>query len=244
MKIKTFSFISILSFLLTVSVFAQSGFKADATDNRNQASFISDAPFEKIVGVANGLEANVMLDINNITNNPKGMVKVPVDKIKTGIDLRDEHLRSKDWLYADKYPAALFELISIENSNSNSLSNGKKTDVKLKGKFSVHGVTNEVIVPATLTYFKENEMTKSKMPGNLLVVNTEFNIKLSDYGIRIPDMVVGKVNDEVKITANFVASDAANMTGNPCNPCSTTEGKCNPCKMKEGKCNPCKMKKG
>lgn len=236
---------AIFTLLLSVNLLAQT-FVADSKDGRNQASFISDAPFEKINGLASGLNATVMINSNDITQKPMGKVIVPISNIKTGIDLRDEHLRSEMWLNAEKYPNAEFQLTGIKNPSSKRLNDGQKVKATLVGKFSVHGVTKEIEVPATLTYFKESERTKAKAPGNLLVANADFNIKLADYGVKIPDMVVGKVNDEVQINVNFVASDKSASGVNPCNPCSMDKGKCNPCAikdMKKGQCNPCSMKK-
>jgi len=238
----------VLMFLISISLSAQT-FNTESKDARNQASFISDAPFEKIVGVSSGLDATVMINKDDITNSPKGMVKVPISNIKTGIDLRDEHLRSKDWLNAEEYPYAVFHLKGIKNPSSKKLVNGEKVKATLVGTFSVHGKSQEIEVPAQLTYFKESEQTKARTEGNLLVANAEFSIKLSDYGVKVPMMVVGKVNEEVKISTNFVASDANGGMSpcSACNPCGTKqmEGKCNPCSMKKANpCNPCAMKKG
>jgi polyisoprenoid-binding protein YceI len=198
--------------MLGLNLFAQS-FSTDTKDARNQAAFISDAPLEKINGLANGLNATVMINTNDITEKPMGKVTVPVNNIKTGIDLRDEHLRSEMWLNAGKFPYAEFQLTGIKNPSSKSLNDGQKVKVTLVGKFSVHGVTKDIEVPAELRYFKESEKTKAKAPGNLLVANADFKIKLAEYGVMIPDMVVGKVSDEVQININFVASDK-NASGN------------------------------
>lgn len=244
---KTFSNLGLFLMLLGVSLSAQT-FTVDSKDARNQASFTSEAPFEKIVGVASGLSAMVMINKDDVTDMPKGIVKVPITNIKTGIDLRDEHVRSEDWLNASKYPFAEFKLKGIQNTTSGKLEPGQKVKATLLGDFTVHGITKEIKVPTELTYFEQNEQTKAKMPGNLLVVNAEFSIKLSDYGVEIPSMVVGKVNEAVEISVNFVASDANAGGMNPCgacNPCGMkTEGKCNPCSMKkDNPCNPCAMKK-
>lgn len=253
-KLSSFKITLIITFVIGLNVFAQT-FSVDPADGRNQAAFISDAPFEKINGLASGLDATVMLNVNDITQKPMGKVKVPINTIKTGIDLRDEHLRSEMWLNSTKYPYAEFQLTGVKNPSSKNLKEGQKVNCTLLGKFTVHGTTKDVEVPATLTYFKESEKTKAKVPGNLLVASADFNIKLADYGVKIPDMVVGKVSDQVQISTSFVASDK-NASGNPCgmvqdkcNPCSMKdmkEGQCNPCAMKDkksGQCNPCAMKK-
>lgn len=238
---KSFSKYAAVLMLLVISTLSAQTFSVDSKDGRNQATFTSEAPFEKIVGVSNGLDAVAMIDINDL-NNAKGKVTVPIANLKTGIALRDEHLRSESWLNAEKFPNAEFMLNGIEGAKN--LSDGVAANVNLTGKFSVHGVSKEISIPAKITYFKESAKTKVRTEGNLLVVNAKFNVKLSDYNVQIPDMVKGKLSEDVEVTVNFIASDANAMAGG-CNPCGMkTDGKSNPCEMKNSNpCNPCAMKK-
>ncbi len=248
-KIRLFVMMLLTAF---ISLNAQT-FKASG-DTRNQASFESDAPLENIVGVSNSIEAIAMIDINNITSNPKGKVTVDLNNLKTGIALRDEHLGSSNWLNTEKFPNATFMLTGITDASSTKLEDAKKVKAILHGKFSVHGVTKDTNVPAELTYFKENERTKAKIKGNILKVKASFNFNLGDYGINIPNMVVGKVDDNIKVAVNFIATDDNVSVANPCGGCNPRgmakmhkDGKCNPCSMnkmhKDGKCNPCSMNK-
>lgn len=175
-------------------------------DSRNQATFESNAALEDIVGVSNTLEATVMINPSDLSG-AQGNVKVDLTGLKTGIDLRDEHLRSENWLNTDKFPHAIFTLKKLEGASS--LTDGKAVSVKLHGDFTVHGVTKSVVADGELTYYKESEKTKARIKGNLLKVTANFVIKLADYGVNIPDMVIGKVDDNIKVSANFVATDAA-----------------------------------
>jgi polyisoprenoid-binding protein YceI len=248
MKAKVTSTI-FLFLLLVTSIFAQSSFMADASDMRNQATFESNAPMEDIIGVSNKLDIMVMINTNDITKMPKGKVDVDLVSLKTGIELRDEHLRSPNWLDTEKFTKAKFMLTGISDASSNKLADTKKVTATGHGKFTVHGVTKEISVPMELTYYKENDMTKGKMPGNLLKVKANFSIKLGDYGVKIPSMVMGKLNETIQVSVNFMASDAASGM-NPCNPCgpkSMKKNPCNPCSpkkmMKVNPCNPCSPKK-
>ena len=81
-------------------------FTADINDGRNHARLQSDAPLENIV--ANKAGATLMINPNDITKNPKGKVIVNVASLKTGIKLRDEHMRSADYLNTAKYAEASF----------------------------------------------------------------------------------------------------------------------------------------
>jgi len=229
--VKTLKTIAVL-FLLALTLNAQT-FNASG-DNRNQATFESNAPLEDIVGVSNEVEAVAMINPMDLSH-AMGKVSVNLNVLKTGIDLRDEHLRGEMWLNTAKFPNAEFKLNRI--SGASSLTDSKPTNVKLHGTFTVHGVTKDLVADAKLTYFKESERTKGKMAGNLLKVKANFEIKLGDYGVMIPKMVVGKLDENIKVSVAFVATDAGSkMAGNPCgaNPCSPDmhKGACNPCSPK------------
>ena len=152
-----------LFFLLFAFAMNAQTFKA-SNDSRNQATFDSDAPLENIVGVTNSINVMAMINHNDVTANPMGKATVDLSTLKSGIDLRDKHIRSKNWLDTDNYPDAVFQLTGISSSQK-KLEDGKKVNVTLHGKFTVHGVTKEIDAPAELTYFKENEMTKKKIKG-------------------------------------------------------------------------------
>lgn len=193
---------------LSVINFAQTTFTSSANDTRNQAIFESNAPLEDITGISNKLTSNITINLNDVSNSPKGNVKVELAAMKTGIDLRDQHLRSANWLNTEKYPNAEFELTEISGASSKSLSDTKPVKATAKGKLSIHGVTQEISAPIELTYYKETEQTKARIDGNLLKVTADFSIKLGDYKISIPSMVKDKVDQNIKISVTFLASDS------------------------------------
>lgn len=174
-------------------------------DTRNQGTFESNAPLENIVGVSDNLEATVNLNPGDLSG-ASGIVKVDLRELKTGIGLRDKHLRGEMWLNTDEYPYATFKLKKI--SGAESLTEGNPVKVTFQGIFSVHGVSKEISAEGELTYIKESEKTRASIKGNLLKVQADFQIKLSDYGISIPDIVVDKVDDNIKVSAKFIATDS------------------------------------
>jgi hypothetical protein len=58
-----------------------------------------------------------------------------------------------------------------------------------------------------MKYLVESETTKQIMPGDLISVVANFDIKLSDFGIT-NSMIPNRVSDKIQITANLVASDS------------------------------------
>lgn len=208
---KKLSIIAVLIFFST-TLFAQ-GFKVKASGEqtfnfadkggRNQATFFSTTPLEDINGLTNTVKGNVTFNVNDLTSL-KGTISVPVASIKTGIDLRDEHMRSEDWLNANAYPEITFSIKSISEIK---LLADNKAEAKIKGDFTLHGVTREVTADANLTFLDESEQTKMRAPGDLLGVQAKFNVKLSDFGVK--NKIVGqKVAEVVEVGVNMVGSNA------------------------------------
>ena len=170
---------------------------------RNQATFFSTTPLEDITGMSTDVWGTVSLDIEDVENTLKGEILISTASLKSGIDLRDEHISSADWLDAERFPTISFkikEVTGIEKIEDNKLK------AKVLGEFTLHGVTKEVESEVTLVYLEENEMTKMRLPGDLLGVRARININLSDYGIQ--HMVLDqKVSDEIKINVNIVGSN-------------------------------------
>jgi polyisoprenoid-binding protein YceI len=169
----------------------------------NQATFFSTAPLEDITGMSTDVWGNVSFDVEDITNTLEGKVKISTASLESGIDLRDEHIRSADWLNAEEYPEITFNIKDVKNVKEIDGSNIKVTVI---GEFTLHGVTKEVKSDVDLTYLEESELTKMRLPGDLLSVRAKFNIKLSDFGVQ--HMVLGKrVSDEIEISVNIVGSN-------------------------------------
>ena len=208
---KVLKFITVTLFSVTTA-FAQ-GFNVKAsgdqtfsfTDNRgrNQASFYSETPVEDITGLSNDVKGSASFNVDDISTL-KGKILISTASLKTGIELRDGHLQSADWLDAENNPEISFVIKNV--SNVKSLADNK-LEAKVIGDFTAHGVTNEVIADVTMNYLDESEKTKMRAPGDLLGVEANFNITLSDYGVE--HMLVGqKVADSIEITVTIVGSNA------------------------------------
>ncbi len=180
----------VLSAVATLSFIAPSAARAQTYDFGVESKFVnitfeSKADVEDILGTSASISGTVRLD-------PKGSgsfrLVVPVASMKTGIDLRDEHLRSAYWLDAEKYPNIVFE-----GEKLRKLAEGKW---EVAGKFSLHGVTKPLTVTVDTSVIPKERAAKANM-GEVewLRVRGEFSVRLSDFGVKIPDGVVGKVND-------------------------------------------------
>ena len=159
---------------------------------KSRVTFESAAKLETINGVSDEVRGSVRLDPQDLST-ARATVTVPVASIRTGIALRDEHLRGEKWLNGEAHPEIRFELTRVEGPAQ--LSRGESVSAKLHGRFTVNGVTKDVVVPA-----------KIGLSGEALDVRARFKIKLSDHGIEIPAVVKLKVADEVTVRIQLRAA--------------------------------------
>lgn len=199
--------------IVTVSFTFAQGFKVKTTGEqtfnfedkkgRNQATFFSTTPLEDITGISNSVKGKVTFNVSDI-KTLKGSISIPVASLDTGIELRNEHLVSDNWMDAESYPNITFEIKSVSDVKAET---DNKLTAKVTGDFTAHGITKQVVADVTMTYLVESEQTKSRAPGDLLGVQAKFNVNLSDYDIE--NMIIGqKVAEEIEISINMVGSNA------------------------------------
>ncbi len=208
---------------------------------RNQVTFMSEAPLEDIVGTTNQIIGYLVFDPDKPKNGVRGFFKVPVTGLDSGIPLRNEHLQSDMWLNAESYPDFTFTIESARRIKKTKSSKDYQTyEMTLIGPFTIHGQTQQMDIPARITFLRESDQTRMKLPGNLLGVRAEFEVALADFGITGPagmDLIGSRVGQTVSLEISVFASDKKPTAANPCNPC-------NPCGPKaKNPCNPCGGKK-
>jgi polyisoprenoid-binding protein YceI len=173
------------------------------SQERNQATFFSEARYENITGLTNSIWGKASLDLKDIKTTLRGEISIQTASIKTGIEKRDEHLRSVSWLNSEKYPEIVFKIKEVTQIE---LVENKYFKIVLLGEFTIHGKTNLVYANASVKYLEESETTKTIMPGDLLSIVAKFEIKLSDFGIT-NSLIGNRVSDKIQITANLIGSN-------------------------------------
>ena len=111
------------------------------------------------------------------------------------------HLKSPDFFDVAKFPNAKFTSTSIKAGGENGASH------TVTGNLEMHGVTKTITVPVTVKYRAESAATKQAgFAGNVLQTVARFDIKLSDYGIKIPAVAAGKVANTVQLVVSSYAT--------------------------------------
>jgi len=168
----------------------------------SNATFTSDAPLETIVGNVTDVTGELKVDLG-APLKATGTVSVGIAGLETGIELRDEHLHSENWLDAEKFPRAEFTLKSVRGKEG-PLAVGERRVLDVTGDFTLHGVTKPVNASLTVQASPWTEaFGKVRIKGDVLRVRSEFTIAIADFGIDAGDLSGSKVASFVTVTVNL-----------------------------------------
>jgi polyisoprenoid-binding protein YceI len=111
--------------------------------------------------------------VHDIENPSESSVEAIIDatSINTLDEQRDAHLKSPDFLHADKHPTIVFKSKKIEPAGED--------EFKVTGDLTIHGVTKEVVLKV------EGPSAEVKDPyGNMRIgASASTKIKRSDFGL-------------------------------------------------------------
>jgi len=137
----------------------------------------------KINGEASSLKAK--------EKDGKLTITVPVNNLKTGIGLRDKHL--KKYLETSQYPDAT---LVVERSALKFPENDKTVTSKAKGDFTLHGKTKKV----SFSY-------KAMRTGSDYHVQALAKIDIREFDVEVPCYLGVCVDPEVRLKVKFKLRD-------------------------------------
>ncbi len=174
---------------------------------RNLVEFVSDAMLEKVVGISNAVSGWIELDPERLGDGIRGEFEVDVRTFETGIELRNEHIREKI-LGGGEFPLANFSLGKLTSVSKAKLGVGAQPVVaRVEGQLKAKGQTRAQAVLLKLIYIPESELTKTRLPGNLLKVSANFEVDTNDFGITVPEAFKARFSRYIQVTVDAVGTD-------------------------------------
>ena len=194
---KKLSFVLALAFLLVPVSSQAKKFTFDVKSKFVNITFESRMAVEDILGTTNQLEGHFEWSSKS---DGSFVLKVPVESLKTGIDMRDKHLQSKSWLDAKNHPHIVLK--------GDTLKHVKRDQYKVEGKLTMHGVTKPFSTTVSIRRIPASVAAKQRMgDAEWIRVRADFKVKLSDFNVTIPDMAAAKVNDEWSVKVSLFGKE-------------------------------------
>ncbi len=166
---------------------AEASYQLDPKTSQLEFTAIGKPGFLRI----NGKGAQIAGQAKVAAQETTGQFVVKLDQFVTGIDLRDQHMKDT-YLETKKFPEAK---LTWKIAATKVQKDGQ--EVPFTGTLSLHGVEKPIGGTATLTASPD----LSKVEGE-----AQFQIKLSDYKIKIPSYLGVTVAEDVDVKAIFFAA--------------------------------------
>ncbi|MEW6002196.1 MAG: YceI family protein [Nitrospirota bacterium] len=144
-------------------------------------------------GLFNKITGTIYFDPADIKNSSVEAA-IDVASIWTGIQKRDDHLRSPDFFDAGKYPQIIFRSTRVESAGGKGL--------KIIGDLTIRGITHPVTMEV-----EYSGPVKSPFNGTSLGFAGTTRINRQDYGVSWNEPMEGGfvVGDDVQITLDIEA---------------------------------------
>lgn len=176
-------FLSLCFFSLAAQ--AELSLKTNPQQGKVEFEAIGKPSMLKIKGEGEGAVADFKVTAQTVN----GEIHFDVNTLKTGIELRDEHMKTK-YLHVKDHPRAILRIKDLKLPDTWSIKNAALKEQTFKGVMTLHGQQKEVTGTFTIG--------SNKLDGT-----AEFEIKLSDFKVDIPQYLGVKVADIVKVKVSF-----------------------------------------
>lgn len=180
-----------LSFVFSFSVSA-SDFKVDLA-HTSVGFQVKHLVIATVTGKFEKFTAEVDFDEKSQTLK-KVTAVVNVNSINTGIEARDNHLRSPDFFNAEKYPEIVFESTKISKQDKM---------YEVFGKLTIRGVTKDILLKGKLNGVVSDPSfgTRAAFSGEAVINRQDFDVKWNKKmemgGMVVSDEVTIKVEVEL-----------------------------------------------
>jgi polyisoprenoid-binding protein YceI len=159
----------------------------------SQVTFTGSTTLFSFEGTARDIGGTIFYQPGNISESTVGAT-VPVESLTTFNSWRDEDMY--EVFESDSFPRITFQTEAIRASSRTQYDTGTRIEARVKGKFTIHGVSRSETVPVTVTVDPEQ-----------LVAEGTFKLDIEDYEMTPPSvMLISQVSPEVKIKLRLVGA--------------------------------------
>lgn len=180
MKMKKLTILLLLIITLGFQVKGQERFLT----REGHITFFSETPIENIE--ANNYNVLSILDLS------RGQVAVDmlIKNFEFPKKLMQEHF-NENYMESSKIPKATFKGSFDVPDGLASIADGVYP-VDVQGEISIHGVSRTM-----------NQTIDLEVKDGKILTEFKFVVKVADHDIKIPNVVVDKIAEEIEVTANF-----------------------------------------
>lgn len=135
--------------------------------------------FLTVKGRFTDFSGKITLDENDIYRSSLEAA-VKTASVVTGVKMRDDHLRSKDFLNADAFPEIRFQSASVGRGRDRDM-------LRVTGTLTINGQTREAAMDVTMT-----DRSRSPQGDEIIYCAAVAEIDRLDFGVRYARWLIGR----------------------------------------------------
>lgn len=171
---------TILTLILALSIGVVTAQQKYLTKN-GEITFEASVPsFEEVKAKSNSVTAI----LNTETGDIAALALIKGFRFKNA--LMEEHF-NENYIESDEFPKAKFKGTLVDFDAKDL-----KSNYTIKGALTLHGVTKEISVKATVN-----------KTGDSINLSANFSTQPEDFDIKIPSIVSKKIADDIQVQLNF-----------------------------------------
>ena len=155
--------------------------------NSSQIKFFSEAMMENISAI--NQKANAVIDFEK----QEIAIKIPMRDFVFPVKLMQEHF-NENYVESSQFPYATFKGFF---SKKIDLSQSRRTSLSVSGTMTIHGVSKMQILQGIITV---------DTPHKSVIIESDFKVRLEDYNISVPTVVIYKIAESLSVNAQFSLS--------------------------------------
>ena len=138
---------------------------------------------------ATNQKANAVIDFEK----QEIAIKIPMRDFVFPVKLMQEHF-NENYVESSQFPYATFKGFF---SKKIDLSQSRKTSLSVSGTMTIHGVSKMQIIQGIITV---------DTPRKSVIIESDFKVRLEDYNISVPTVVIYKIAESLSVNAQFSLS--------------------------------------
>ncbi len=153
-------------------------------DKKGTASFFSEAPLENIEALNEEVLGAIDLEKGTLA------VSMYIRGFHFEKSLMEEHF-NENYMESGQFPKATFTG-AILNFNDYDISKPGTYQTEVEGTIEIHGVKKPLKTPVEFAVSKD-----------AIQANTVFTLKVAEFDIEVPKIVIKNIAEEVEVKSNF-----------------------------------------
>lgn len=174
---------------------------------RDLMEWTFEAPLEKWVGIHPTVWGYIELDPENLNAGIKGEFEFDARAMETGSQARNDFIKEKLFL-AQENPVGVLTLGKPLNISKPKLSDQQPVSIRLQSTLKWRGMSKNINLLGKWTFFKESEITKQRLMGNLLKMSLTFDVDLGAFGVSFQGNSKYKMPRYSQVSIDLVGTDA------------------------------------